>query len=112
MCEASDGEDIEPGFNKIPLGFKRNEELAMKAMKDEWDKASKTWDKELETWQATEDDMENIEYVLDKVAGDSDKAFHHGWKRDCDPLTGEVRTDRKDMKLEDFLKNQPDGVDL
>ena len=101
----------EAGFKKIRPGFKDDEERAMEAMIDEWEEA-------LIKKHATQEDMENITYVLHKEAGDSNKTFQHGWKRDCDPLTGEVlpaRTSKstgKGKNLKDFMDDKPPGAAL
>ena len=60
----------EAGFKKIRPGFKDDEERAMEAMIDEWEEA-------LIKKHATQEDMENITYVLHKEAGDSNKTFYY-----------------------------------
>ena len=50
----------------------------------------------------TDVDKECLEYVLDKVAGDSDKAFQGGLLRDCD-AHGNVLPTRRGKRLADFV---------
>ena len=43
----------------------------------------------------SEEEKECRDYVLYKEAGSSDKNFQNDWKRDRDPLTGEVLESRQ-----------------
>ena len=50
-------------------------------------------DEEIE--MGTEEDKECYSYVKNEEAGSSSKTFQNGWKRDCDPATGDVLPERQ-----------------
>ena len=65
----------------------------------------------------TPEAKECAKYVREKEAGDSTERFQEGWKRDCDPVTGEVLESRmvadpsapggkRPMCFEDFCKHE------
>ena len=65
----------------------------------------------------TVEEQECCKYVLHKEAGSDETRFQNGWKRDCDPLTGEVlecrqvpdptaRGGRRGMRFSDFMAHR------
>lgn len=65
----------------------------------------------------TDEEKECRDYVLYSEAGSSDRTFQNGWKRDCDPVTGEVLESRqvpdaqapggkRGMKFNDFKEHE------
>ena len=63
-----------------------------------------------EEWVAcgTDEDLENLAYILDEEAGSSDECFQHGWMRDRAPdgaaLPERMTADGSGYRLADFLK--------
>jgi hypothetical protein len=68
------------------------------------------WERAYQADKATQSDLDNLRYVLEREAGCSDERFQYGWKRDRaqdgSRLPKRTRGDGTGMTLEDFAQDK------